>query len=98
MRDGIELTRSDGIRIKRNGTQVYHLCREIAFFLLKADFDTYFKVILTLACATLDDAGFYQILTNGGESFAELIVEEKPVEFKDWIARKNDNLFKTRRN
>ena len=61
MRDGIELTRSDGIRIKRNGTQV----------------------ILTLACASLDDAGFYQILTNGGESFAELIVEEKPVEFKD---------------
>ena len=43
------------------------------------------KVILTLACASLDDAGFYQIVTNGGESFAELIVEEKPVEFKDSI-------------
>ena len=82
MRDGIELTRSDGIRIKRNGTQVCHLCREITFR-RKADFDSHFQVILTLACATLDDAGFYQILTNGGESFAELIVEEKPVEFKD---------------
>jgi len=35
-----------------------------------------------LATAQLDDAGFYQIITNGDESFAELIVEEKPIEFK----------------
>ena len=35
-----------------------------------------------MATAQLDDAGFYQIITNGDESFAELIVEEKPIEFK----------------
>ena len=40
------------------------------------------KVVLSLATAQLDDAGFYQIITNGDESFAELIVEEKPIEFK----------------
>jgi len=60
LRDGIELTRSDGIRIKRKECQVF----------------------LSLATAQLDDAGFYQIITNGDESFAELIVEEKPIEFK----------------
>jgi len=32
----------------------------------------------------MDDAGFYQIITNGDESFAELIVEEKPIEFKEF--------------
>ena len=60
LRDGIELTRSDGVRIKK----------------------TEAKVVLTLTTATMDDAGFYQIITNGDESFAELIVEEKPIEFK----------------
>ena len=60
LRDGVELQRSEKVRIKKTGK----------------------VVTLTLPMAQLDDAGFYQIQANGGDSFAELIVEEKQIEFK----------------
>ena len=63
LKDGVELSRSENVRIKKNET----------------------TVTLTLLAASLDDAGFFQIMTNAeteNESFAELIVEQKQVEFK----------------
>ena len=60
LKDGIELQRTELVRMKKQGCDV----------------------TLTLPASSLDDAGFYQIQTNGDESFAELLVEKKIVEFK----------------
>ena len=42
-----------------------------------------FKVELKIKEASFDRAGFYTMKTNGDECMAELIVEEKPIEFME---------------
>ena len=73
LKDGVELSRSEKVRIKKTGK----------------------VVTVTLPMAQLDDAGFFQIETNGGDSLAELIVEEKQIEFKSGFSDMSVNFDET---